>query len=477
MVGNPPFIGGQKITGLLGTNYRDYLIVSVGAGLRGSADIVAYFFLRAAQLSTAMAFLAVNTISQGYTRTVGLETLAKGGWSIYRAVRSQKWPGAAGIHIAEVWLSRNATSGHVLDGMAVSTISPFLRWGDPIESRPFPLSANTGVAFIGSYVLGLGFLLERPMAQALLQQEPRNSNVIFPYVNAEDLCTNTNGAPSRWVINFHGWSEEEARTYTECYKIIEALVRPERQRKHADGTYQVLKTRAVHWWQYAARASGLYTAMSSLRFVIAMPRISKIVLPLRYSSRLVFSELICVFASEDARLYATLTSTPHREWARRYSSTLETRTNYSPSNSFLTFPMSASEAGEGALIETIDSVRRDYMTAEQIGMTSLYNRVHDAANHGDAVNVIRELHEQLDRAVCEAYGWNDLDLGYGFHDTEEGKRWTMSEDAREEVLRRLLALNQERHAKELAAGVKKGKAAGKTKAGESAGISLLPNLR
>ncbi len=63
-------------------------------------------------------------------------------------------------------------------------------------------------------------------------------------------------------------------------------------------------------------------------------------------------------------------------------------------------------------------------------------------------------------AVAAAYGWSDLDLGHGFHETKQGVRFTISEPARREVLQRLLKLNHERYAEEVRQGMhdKKGKA-------------------
>ena len=52
-----------------------------------------------------------------------------------------------------------------------------------------------------------------------------------------------------------------------------------------------------------------------------------------------------------------------------------------------------------------------------------------------------------------SYGWDDLDLGHGFHQTRQGERFTISEAARRKVLDRLLDLNHERHAAEVAAGL------------------------
>ena len=50
IIGNPPFLGGQKLTGAMGTNVRDWFVNVLAEGQRGSADLVAYFFLRALRL-------------------------------------------------------------------------------------------------------------------------------------------------------------------------------------------------------------------------------------------------------------------------------------------------------------------------------------------------------------------------------------------------------------------------------------------
>ncbi len=111
IVGNPPFVGGSKITGSLGTAYRDYLVERVANGKKGNADLCAFFFLRAGQLvrdSGMIALLATNTIAQGATREVGLEQLTAQGFSIPRSVASLPWPGEASLEVAQVWLYRGA---------------------------------------------------------------------------------------------------------------------------------------------------------------------------------------------------------------------------------------------------------------------------------------------------------------------------------------------------------------------------------
>ncbi len=92
-----------------------------------------------------------------------------------------------------------------------------------------------------------------------------------------------------------------------------------------------------------------------------------------------------------------------------------------------------------------------------IGLTNLYNRCHDPNNSDCRIVEVRELQRSLDLAVRNAYGWTDLDLGHGFHAVpylpeNDRMRFTISEPARLEVLRRLSKLNRERWQAEQDAG-------------------------
>ncbi len=118
-VGNPPFMGGQKITGAFGTDYRDFLVNNIANGQRGSADLCAYFFLRAHSLARSdnsmIGMLATSTIAQGGTRIVGLEQLVSfSATTIVRAVPSAAWPGPAALQVAHLWLRRGVWTGTLL---------------------------------------------------------------------------------------------------------------------------------------------------------------------------------------------------------------------------------------------------------------------------------------------------------------------------------------------------------------------------
>jgi hypothetical protein len=106
------------------------------------------------------------------------------------------------------------------------------------------------------------------------------------------------------------------------------------------------------------------------------------------------------------------------------------------------------------------------MGARCEGLTKTYNRLHNPKEAAEDIHRLRELHVEMDHAVAAAYGWTDMELGHGFHETRQGVRYTISDPARREVLSRLLQLNHDRYAEELAQGLHdkqkpKGKGAGR----------------
>ena len=273
---NPPFMGGKKITGNLGTLYRDHLVDHLAGGQKGHADLCAYFFLRAASLlreGGQFGFLATNTIAQGDTREVGLDQLTAKGCVIPRAVPSRPWPGTASLEVAHVWLRRGRwNKPFVLDDKPVAGITPFLTEPGTVSGPPHRLAANAGKSFIGSYVLGMGFVLEPEEARQLIEKDPRNKDVLFPYLNGEDLNSRPDQSPRRWVINFFDWPIEKAMQYPDCFRIIEAKVKPERTRKKANGDFALRKPLPQKWWIYADKRPELYRTIAGMKRVLGTPR-------------------------------------------------------------------------------------------------------------------------------------------------------------------------------------------------------------
>ena len=178
IIGNPPFLGGKKISGPLGTAYREHLVTVLGRGVKGNADLVAYFLLRAHDLLNPggqTGLIATNSLAQGDTREVGLDQLAADGVAIRQAVKSRPWPSqSAALEYCAVWTSRaeiGVAAQRLANGILVTGITPSLDPESRVTGNPYSLQINAEISFQGSIVLGLGFTMEPGDATALIAKE------------------------------------------------------------------------------------------------------------------------------------------------------------------------------------------------------------------------------------------------------------------------------------------------------------------
>lgn len=489
-VGNPPFLGGQRITGIAGTVYRNWLVERVAEGRRGSADLVAYFFLRVYSLlrnEGGFGLLAVNTIAEGDTRQVGLEAMVRGRAVIHVAYPNEPWPGKAAVVTSRVHIHKGEWRGdRSLLGQPVPFISAFL--SNHEEWSPKRLKANEGIAYQGSIVLGLGFLLTPDEARRMLDADPKNADVIFPYLNGEDLNSDPGQRPSRWAINFWDWPEEKAKTYSLPYAHLEENVKAERLINNDRGARE-------KWWLFLRARSELYHAIGRGNFfhrhpegwkqeahtptsVLAIPETTKYCLFSLVDNSIVFSHMLKVISNDSHELLCILNSSIHEAWARKQSSTLETRLKYITTTAFETFPFpGCGNAKSTDLGSYLTNSRAEICLADGIGFTKLYNLVHSPRETDSRIQYIRNIHRDIDKYVTDAYGWEDINLGHDFHDVpylpeNDRIRFTISEAARIEVLRRLSELNRQRYKQEVDAGLHKATkkpASGKNRAKQGAG--------
>jgi hypothetical protein len=297
----------------------------------------------------------------------------------------------------------------------------------------------------------MGFALTAADAQRLIKQDTRNRDVLFPFLNGDDMNSRPDQSASRWVINFFDWSLEKASEYPACLRIVEQKVKPERAK--LIGRNSIGTKRGTYWWHYGADAKHLYRTIAGTERVFVGVLHTKFWSLADYSPSMVFSHALVVFAFSDFGAFALLESVLHEAWAREFSGSLETRLRYTPSDCFNTFPFPVSVIGLNAAGQAYHAQRRQIMQSRQEGLTDTCNRFHDADETADDIQKLRDLHVEMDKAVAAAYDWDTLDLGHGFHETKQGIRFTISEAARRDVLQRLLKLNHERFAEEVKQGL------------------------
>ncbi len=482
IVGNPPFLGGKKITGVAGTIFRNWLINVLADGRNGSADLVVYFFLRSYNLlreGGGFGLLAVNTIAEGETRQVGLEAMLHSGAVIHAAYPNEPWPGAAAVVTSRVHIQKGNWQGtKYLSGRPAKFISAFL--SDQDEWSPKRLKANEDVAFIGSYVLGMGFVLASKDALKMLEADPSNAEVIFPFLNGDDLNSDPSQKASRYVINFWDWPEERAKKFKLPYAWIEERVKPERQRLKEDGTYALRNPLPIRWWQYADKRPALYHAIgrgsnferhpeswhvdSPLANVIAISRHTKFFNPLLIPNTAIASDATVVLALEDFSHFAWLNSTIVQVWVQKLASFIGMTIRFTPSDCFDTLPKP-----RDIVSEELNRIGSEYhlhrnrvMASQGDGLTQIYNQFHSPNERGADINFLREKQRALDLVVLDAYEWSDIDLCHDFYvvsylPENDNQRYTISESARIEILRRLSELNRQRYQDEVDQGSHNGK--------------------
>jgi hypothetical protein len=367
---------------------------------------------------------------------------------VYRAVKSQPWLGTAAVVVSLLWLAGKLGQGEspVLDGNEVRGITPGLDPASRVSGTPYRLVANEAQSFQGAIVLGKGFILTSEEAQELITKNPRNAEVIRPYINGDDLYQRPGCTASRWVINFQDWSQEKAAEYSEAFAVVERDVKPVRARNKRTA-------RRERWWQFAERASQLSEAISDTERVIVIVRHSKSLIPSLLPTDQVFSEAVSVIATSSTAQLALLSSSPHLAWAWQWGSSLKGDLRYNPSDIYETFPRPGETLRLHQAGAAIEAAQHAVMSAQGIGLTDTYKLVHSKSESAPNIEAIRDAHIKVDQAVTEAYSWTDLELKHGFHTTSQGVRFTIAPDVQTEILDRLLELNHARYREEVEKGL------------------------
>ncbi len=270
-------------------------------------------------------------------------------------------------------------------------------------------------------------------------EDPASAEVVFPYVIGADLNRRPDLSASRWIINFGDRPLEWAEHYSAAMERVRRLVKPERDKQRD-------RSRREIWWRFTRPAPRLYAALAKQDHALVILLHGQALMPVRVPTRQVFSHGCAVFAIEDFASLAFLSSSVHQSWALRYTGSIGAAPRYAPSDVFLTLPRPELTADLEGLGKALDTERRELMLGRALGLTKVYNSVHSPLVTDPAIRRLRELHAEIDLAVRDAYGWMDLELDIGHHPTKIGTRWTVSPDARFEILDRLLVENHRRAA-------------------------------
>ena len=466
IVGNPPFIGkGLFMRAALGDAQTEALW-SAHPHISDSTDFVLYWWDRAAEILTRkgtmlrrFGFVTTNSITQVFNRRVMERHFnSNKPLSLVMAIPDHPWtkatPDAASVRIAMSVVEAGTKNGlleEVTHEEGLDTDSPRidlrvksghinsdLTIGSDVTAAK-SLRANDNLSSNGMMLAGAGFIVKRSEAEHLgLGKRPELEKHIREYRNGRDLMSRSRGV---MVIDLFGLTSDQVREhYPEVYQHVSLTVKPERDLNRRDSFRQ-------NWWRFGEPRKLLRSFSEGLPRYIATVETTKHRVFQFLDIAIVPDHMLIAIGSDDAANLGILSARIHVVWSLRAGGWLGVGNDprYSKSRCFDPFPFpdanNIQKQKIRVIAEELDAHRKRVLAEHpKLTLTGLYNVLEklragtkpDDLDGNDRiifddglVLIMKELHDSLDIAVAEAYGW-PADL---------------SDD---EILARLVALNKER---------------------------------
>lgn len=482
IVGNPPFLGSKRMKDALGDGYTQALHKAWRGLVPGAADFVFYWWKKAADLVATgdcirFGFITTNSLTQSTAREITESFLSdyKNPGHLAFAIPDHPWidsADGAAVRISMTTGAKGAREGILalvkseavgafgeLDVLLSEThgiIHSDLSIGVAATST-VPLRANSLLCWQGCKLVGAGFQVDQAVTSLLGEFGTDGKRILKSYWAGSDI---TKKRTPRHVIDFFGYDENCAKkAHPAAYQHLLIHVKPERDQNRDQGFRD-------KWWLFGRPRPDLRNACHSLRRYIVTSEVAKhrCFVFLDWPDELIDGSIMAV-ASDDAFVFGILSSQVHCLWSLQAGGTLEDRPRYQAGVCFDPFPFPALEEGElkqriRDLGERLDAHRkRQQELHPDLTLTGIYNvlqkiRSGEALNAKDKiihdqglVSVLKQLHDDLDSAVLEAYGWTDIASATPPADIL-ARGGPDAEALEQAILTRLVALNHERAAEE-----------------------------
>lgn len=460
IIGNPPYLGNKRMREAFGDGYVDALRAAYPE-LPDSIDYVMYWWVRAAEAVASgrtirAGLITTNSITQLFHQPLVAQAADMGAHVVW-AAPDHPWQDAsdaAAVRVAMTVLARDAAhavrvdvddAGSIARVVEAARLNADLTAGaDVVRASSVPLRANERLSFRGFAPVGAGFILDRQEAEQLLRLDPRHAEIIRPFRHGKCLTARPR---DEFIIDFGTRTEDEARQYPVLFDIVRTRVKPEREAKADPG-------RKRYWWRFGRTNAELRAGVSGLPRYLATPYVARHRFFTFLEPEIAPDDMIVAIATDEPYVLGVLSSVIHVAWADAAGTRLGVGNDprYNNPRCFDAFPFPDPQPTLRAVIAergaAIDTHRRAALARDpRVTMTGMYNVVEklrtgeplsppeQAVHTLAACSVLRDLHDELDRLVAEAYGWP----------------WPLS---REEILDRLVTLHDERVAEEAAGTVR-----------------------
>ncbi len=464
IVGNPPFIGASRLRDNLGDGYVEALWAAYPK-MPQSADLVMFWWEKAALAARAydakkgkgtrrFGLITTNSLRQTFNRRVLEPHLndPKKPLSLLFAIPDHPWVDTlygAAVRIAMTVGTAGNRAGRLLtvvseskeksevDGRLVTfdhqigKVFANLQIGADIAGT-VPLKSNEGLGLRGVCYMGDGFVVSEEKARTL---DSFADGRIKKFRNGRDLVTSPRNV---WAIDMFGLEEAAVRSeYPATYQWLKDTVFPSRSESKR-------KSYREKWWLFAEPRSEWRAASKGLDWYIATVMTAKHRTFIKLEGDILPDQGLIPFAISDWSILAVLSSKFHVVWSLAAGGRLGVGNDprYNNSRCFDPFPFPDLTEDQRTRLrvlgEELDAHRKRQQAAHpKLTLTQMYN-VLEKLRAGDTIEgkdreiydqgligILKDLHDQIDAAVAEAYGW-PVDLGD------------------EEILFRLVALNKER---------------------------------
>jgi hypothetical protein len=441
IVSNPPFIGNARMRDRLGDGYTETLR-KVYPDVPDTVDFVMYWWHKAAELVSSkrlerFGFITTNSICQIRQRTaIDFYLNHKNPIKLIFAIPDHPWTdeGAAVrismtiaaldipkapklVYVVKEYdadLPEDAAEHIELRVQNVGCIFSNLQSGVDL-SRAINLRSNFNLCSRGFELGGRGFIVDPSVAEKWILSQPLLGDYVRPYISGRDIVTRWE---KEYVINFYGLSEEQAANLGEPFQYLLEKVKPVRAINQE-------KSRQEKWWLFRRSGGLIRDALQGLNRFIVTVHTAKHRAFIFLDKSVIPDATIVVFALDDSYYLGILSSSVHVIWTLASGGTLEDRPRYNQTRCFNPFPFPDATLEQKEKIrqlgERLDRHRKQVQAQHsEITITGMYNLLEKLRkgedftdkdreyNNKALVSTLKQIHDELDNAVLEAYGWEDL---------------------------------------------------------------------
>jgi type II restriction/modification system DNA methylase subunit YeeA len=416
IVGNPPFLGGNRIRKELGDAHIDSLFNVYHKRVEPLSDLVCYWFEKArCQIELGnckrAGLLATQGIRGGANREV-LRKIKQSG-DIFYAFSDRKWPlDGAVVRISMIAFDNGTEQAKLLNERQVESIHSNLSAGTDTTSAT-AMAENSGICFMGISPKGK-FDISSDTARKMLMVKKNvngrpNSDVVRPVMSGIDIVGARRGL---WTIDFGtDMTESAAAKYEMPFEYVRKHVYQFRRKNNRES----YKTK---WWLFGEPRPAMRRALNGIQKYIATPATAKHRIFVWVKNDVLCNQGTLVFARADDYFFGVLHSSIHELWARAQGTQLrevESGFRYTPDSTFDTFPFpwppgTEPSESESPLVRAIADAVRELVRLrdawlnpagtspeepQKLTLTKLYNV---------SPTWLKNAHKTLDRAVLSAYG-------------------------------------------------------------------------